>query len=249
MSNAARARMEPDRVIRSRYRGPNVPRWERLASALVGAGLVAMGVRRGRLGGAALAALGSALIVRGATGRCPVYRMRALRKGVEVRRAITIDCSPSEVYELWRDLRNLPRFMAHVQSVDIDAQGISTWTITEGPATLTWRAEITEDTPNRRLRWRSLPGGDLDHEGTLDLHEAPGGRGTVVDLRLLYRPPGGAATAGLLAGLVRHFPRIQLGEELARLRMLIETGELATGASHPAELHDAKLFTAREVQP
>jgi uncharacterized membrane protein len=175
--------------------------------------------------------------------------MRALRKGVELRRAITIECSPSEVYELWRDLRNLPRFMAHVQSVDVDAQDISTWTITQGPATLTWRAEITEDTPNRRLRWRSLPGGDLDHEGTLDLHEAPGGRGTVVDLRLLYRPPGGAATAGLFAGLLRHFPRIELGEELSRLRMLIETGELATGASHPAELQDTKLFTAREVHP
>jgi hypothetical protein len=47
--------------------------------------------------------------------------------------------------------------------------------------------------------------------------------------------------------VLRHLPRIQLGEELARLRMLLETGELATGASHPAELTDAKLFTAREV--
>lgn len=240
--------MEEDRVIRSRYRGKNVPRWERLASALVGGGLVAAGVRRGSLAGTALAALGTALIVRGASGRCPAYRMRALRKGIEVRRAITIQCSPSEVYELWRDLRNLPRFMQHLQWIDVDPQGISTWTIKEGPATLTWRAEITEDTPNRRLRWRSLPGGDLDHEGVLDLHEAPGGRGTIVEVKLLYRPPGGAAAAGLFAGLVRHFPRIQLGEELARLRMLLETGELATGASHPAELTDAKLFSAREVR-
>lgn len=239
--------MEEDRVIRSRYRGKNVPRWERLASALVGSGLVAAGVKRGSLGGIALAALGSALIVRGASGRCPVYRMRAVRKGLEVRRAITIQCSPTEVYELWRDLRNLPRFMQHVQWVDVDAQGISTWTIKEGPTTLTWQAEITEDSPGRRLRWRSLPGGDIDCEGTLDLHEAPGGRGTVVEVNLLYRPPGGLAAAGVLAGLLRHLPRIQLGEELARLRMLLETGELATGASHPAELTDDKIYTAREV--
>lgn len=239
--------MDPDRVIRSRYRGKNVPRWERLASAIAGGTLVAVGLRRGSLGGIALASLGGALLVRGATGRCPAYRMRAVRKGLEIRRAITIQCSPGEVYELWRDLRNLPRFMQHVRWIDVDDQGISTWTITEGPATLTWRAEVTEDTPGRRLRWRSLPGGDVDHDGTLDLHEAPGGRGTIVELRLLYRPPGGLAVRGMFGGLLRHLARIELGEELARLRMLLETGELATGASHPAELTDAKAYSAREV--
>jgi uncharacterized membrane protein len=207
-------------TIRSRYRGINVPRGERIASVVAGGVLAAVAVNKRSL---LLGALGAALIVRGASGRCPAYRLRATRKGISVHRAITIQASPLEVYQLWRDFRNLPRFMQHVSEVDVDADGISTWRIREAGVTLGWRAEITEDTPGRRLRWRSLPGGDLAHEGTLDLYEAPGGRGTVVEVRIVYRSPAAFA--------LRSLPRIELAEDLARLRMLLETGELATGAS------------------
>jgi uncharacterized membrane protein len=126
--------------------------------------------------------------------------------------------------------------MAHVKSVELEPGGISHWTVDEGGRELTWRAEIIEEEPGRRLRWRSLPGGDLDHEGILDLHEAPGDRGTVVEVRLRYRPPGGVVVSGMLSGLLRELPGLQLAEELARLRMLVETGELATGMRRPAEV-------------
>lgn len=134
-----------------------------------------------------LGALGAALIVRGATGRCPIYRWRATRKGISVHRAITIQCAPSEVYRLWRD--------AYVHE-----------------------AEILEDMPGQRLRWRVH-----DHEGTLELAEAAGGRGTVVEVHIVYHQPA--------AFLLRDLPRLELGEMLAQLRMLLETGEVATSAS------------------
>ncbi len=222
--------------IRSQLVGVNVPFGERIASVAVGGVLAALGLRRKSLGGALLVGLGGALVVRGASGRCPFYRMRAVRKGIEVRRSVTVQASPHEVYELWRDLRNLPRFMAHVKSVELEPGGVSAWTIDEGGRQLSWRAEIVEEEPGRRLRWRSLPGGDLHHEGILDLHEAPGDRGTIVEVRLRYRPPGGVVVAGMLSGLLREVPGLQLAEELARLRMLIETGELATGMRRPAEV-------------
>lgn len=219
-----------DRVIRSRLVGVNIPRGERVASVAIGSVLATLGLRRRSLAGYLLAAVGGGLVVRGVTGRSALYRMRALRKGIEVRRAITVQASPREVYDLWRDLRNLPRFMEHVASVELEPRGISRWTIEENGKRLEWRAEIVEDRPGRRLRWRSLPGGDLFNEGTLDLIEAPGDRGTIVDVRIRYRPPGGLFVSGLLSGVLRTLPGIQLAEELARLRMLLETGELATGA-------------------
>ena len=246
--------MEKDRVIRSRIVGINVPRWERIASVIAGAGLAGLGASRfvakdrGIASGSLLAALGGALLVRGATGRCGVYRMRAVKKGVEVRRSVTIQCSPQEVYELWRDLRNLPRFMEHVKSVEVLSSTLSRWRVEEGPKVLEWEAEITEDTPGRRLRWSSLPGGDIEHEGVLDIYEAPHGRGTVVEVRMRYVPPGGRFVMGMLNGVLRKLPGLQLTEELARLRMLLETGELATGARNPAELDAGeKVFTAMGV--
>jgi uncharacterized membrane protein len=249
--------MDQNRDIRSRIVGTNVPGWERIASVVLGAGLVGTGVariagvrmkERGILGGVVLGLAGVALLGRGISGRSGLYRMRSVRKGIEVRRAVTIQCSPQEVYELWRDLRNLPRFMEHVKSIEIESDRISRWRVAGGPKTLEWRAEITEDTPGRRLRWRSLPGGDIEHEGVVDVYEAPGGRGTVVEVRMRYRPPGGLVVMGMLNGILRKLPGLQLAEELARLRMLIETGELATAARNPRELAaDEKVYSALGV--
>jgi uncharacterized membrane protein len=246
--------MAINRDIRSRIVGTNVPGWERIASLLVGGGVAGLGIaklagigvkQRGIVSGALLSLLGAALVERGVTGRCGVYRMRSIRKGIEVRRAVTIQCTPLEVYELWRDLRNLPRFMHHVKSIEVVSDKISRWTVDEGPKTLEWQAEITEDTPGRRLRWSSLPGSDIEHEGVLDLYEAPGGRGTVVEVRMRYVPPGGLFVMGMLSGVLRKLPGLQLAEELARLRMLIETGELATGARNPSELEGKeKVYSA-----
>jgi len=228
--------MADERPVRNRLIGINVPRGERIASAVVGAALIGLGVRARSLAGALGVALGAALFALGASGRCPVFRARASKKGIEVRRAVTIQSDPHTLYLLWRDPRQLQLFMSHVDSVELCADNISQWTVREGPLELSWRAELVEDVPDRRLRWKSLPGGDLDHEGTIDLRPADGDRGTIVDVRIRYRPPGGAIVAGAFGGLLRELPGTQLEQELARMRMLVETGEIATSARRPADV-------------
>jgi hypothetical protein len=52
----------------------NVGEFERSASVLAGAALACLGSWRGTLGGAALIFLGGALVYRGVSGRCPLYR-------------------------------------------------------------------------------------------------------------------------------------------------------------------------------
>jgi uncharacterized membrane protein len=200
-----------ERVIRSRLVGINVPTAERIASVAIGSAFAFVGVRRRDIAGFVLAAIGGALVARGVTGRCGLYRMRAARKGIEVRRAVTVQASPGEVYELWREMRG---------SVD-----------------------VLEDAPARRLRWRSLPGDELRFEGTLDLIEAIGDRGTIVDVRILYRPRGGLVVSGMLGNYLRKLHGIELAEELARMRMVLETGELATGAM------TARDAIAEELRP
>ena len=175
--------------------GPNVPRWERIASVIVGGALTAIGIRRR----SPLALLGAALVARGATGRCPLLRMRAVRKGIEVRRSVTVQSSPAEVYDLWRTFAD------------------------------EWGVELLEATPGRRLRWRVADGKDR-HEGILDLREAVGDRGTIVDVRLRFHPRGGTIVAGTVGSVLRTTKGVRLANELARMRMWLETGELAQGA-------------------
>lgn len=216
--------------IRTRAVGVNVPPLERVATALAGAGLVGLGLRLRRPRSTLVAALGTLALVRAATGRCPAYRARAIQKGIHVRRVVTVQASPREVYALWRDLRNLPRFMEHVEAVEVDADGISLWTIRpRAGKRLQFRARITEDSPGHRLRWETLPGGDLEHAGALELRAAPGDRGTEVEIKLHYLPRGGLLVASSLYTLLRRLARTQIGIELARLRQLLETGEIATG--------------------
>lgn len=235
--------MPEDPHIRSRLVGVNIPAGERVVTALLGGAAITHGLRSRSLRGLALAGIGTLAVARAATGRCPFYRARAVRRGIHVRRAITIQATPHEIYTLWRDLRNLPRFMQHVSSVTVDGD-VSTWVVNSAGRQLTWRAAIVEDTPDRRLRWRSLPGGDIRHEGALDLRPAPADRGTVVELKLHYFPPGGLLVASALYGFLRQITALQIAGELARLQQLVETGEITIAARRLDALAEDNKFVA-----
>lgn len=100
-------------------------------------------------------------------------------------------------------------------------------------ATAEWDAEITEDEPNRRLAWRSLPGAQVDNAGEVRFEPAPGGRGTLVTAEMQYRPPAGAVGA-TIARLLGSSPERLVGEDLRVFKQLMETGEIATTEGQPA---------------
>lgn len=154
--------------------------------------------------------------------------------GVEAHATITIDAPARELYDRWRRLEHLPAILAHVQAVVEHDPRRSTWTV-EGPLgkRLQWDAEITVDEPGRRIAWRSLLGGDVDQEGEVTFRPAPGDRGTVVTVHMRYGPPGGKLGAAV-AGLFGREPRQELREDLRRLKMFVETGEIATTLGQPA---------------
>lgn len=145
-------------------------------------------------------------------------------RGVE--KAMTINRSPEEVYQAWRDFSNLPRFMLHLESVQVMGDGRSRWKA-KAPAgrTVEWDAEITEDRPNEVIAWRSLPGADVQNSGTVRFNPAPGGRGTEVRVKLQYDPPAGVVGA-TVAKLFGEEPNQQLREDLYRFKQVLETGEV-----------------------
>ena len=236
-------------TVRSRIVGVNIPTSERIATGLAGAAAILIGAHRRSLGGLIAAGLGTVAIARAITGRCPAYRARAARKGIHVRRVVTIQATPEQIYDLWRDLSNLPKFMSHVKSVTDEGNNVSRWVVEVGGKQLDWRAEIVEDTPNRRLRWKSLDG-DISHEGELDIREGSGDRGTEVEVKMHYFPPGGLLVAGAFYGFLRKLAKVDIGTELVRLRQLLETGEIATGARRMSSLDDDdKALSAAHVAP
>jgi uncharacterized membrane protein len=162
-------------------------------------------------------------------------------QGIRVRKAITINRSPEEVYGFWRNLENLPRFMVHLESVRELDQRLSYWRV-HAPlgTTVEWTAEIVEDRPNELISWRSLPDSRVPNSGIVRFTPAPGDRGTEIQLEISYDPPAGALGA-TIAKLLGQEPSQHVDGDLRRFKQVMETGEVVhSDASIHRGLHPAR---------
>lgn len=156
------------------------------------------------------------------------------RREIRVEKVVAIDRAPYELYEYWRQLENLPRFMRHLESVRQTGQNRSHWRA-KGPAgtSVEWEAEIVDDRPGELISWRSLPGADIDNSGSVRFERAPGGRGTFVRVKMQYNPPGGFFGASI-AKLLGEEPDIQVQRDLYRFKQVMETGQVVSTDGQPA---------------
>jgi uncharacterized membrane protein len=96
--------------------------------------------------------------------------------GIKLKRAVTINCPPGQLYDFWSNLTNLSKLCDNVLSVEVLDARRSSWTLkAPGGFTLEWDAEITVDRPNEMIGWRSLQEADLDNAGYVRFEPAPGG--------------------------------------------------------------------------
>lgn len=227
----------------------NVAQPERWLSVIAGSALAAYGLKRRSLSGLALAAAGGALVFRGATGHCHVYGALGLStagehqgqqvsvpygRGTQVEKTMTINAPPDQIYKFWRNFANLPQFMENLESVQVIDEKRSRW-VADGPAGVKadWEAEIINEIPNELIGWRSIEGSRVDNAGSVHFTPADGGRGTEVKVVLRYDPPAGKLGAAV-ARIFGEDPAWQVQEDLRRLKMLMETGEIATIIDQPS---------------
>jgi uncharacterized membrane protein len=176
--------------------------------------------------------------------------------GIQVTEAITINRPRNAVYGFWHNFENLPRFMAHLESVEVTGEGRSHWKA-KAPAgtSVEWDAEITEDRPNELIAWRALPDAEIPNSGSVRFSDAPGNRGTEVRVDLQYQPPGGKL-GSWVAKLFGEEPAQQVKGDLRRFKQVMEIGEIVhSDASihsgpHPAyppeDLADVELLGNRQ---
>jgi len=222
----------------------NVNDPERWVSVVFGSALAGYGLKKRSIGGFVLSAIGGALVWRGATGSCPVYAglgISSVRddddgrqvsvpygKGVRVEKSVTVNATPEQLYTFWRNFENLPRFMHNLESVQVHDTKRSRW-VAKGPAgkSVDWEAEIINEIPNELIGWRSIDGSEVDNAGSVHFKPATGNRGTEVKVILRYDPPAGKFGARI-SKLLGEDPASNVQEDLRRLKMLVETGEIAT---------------------
>src|SRR4051794_5724058 len=210
--------------------------WSRVGGDVLDLASLASAARREdadqqRLGGAAAAVIGVAALdvicARQLSARHSDGSTRARRaEGIQVERVTTVSRPIKDVYRFWKNFENFPRFMRHLESVQVTGDRRSRWCAT-GPAgtRVEWDAETIRDDENEWIAWRSLEGSDVQNSGSVRFTAAPGARGTEVRVQLQYSPPGGALGRSV-AWLFGEEPDQQVHEDLHRFKQLLETGEI-----------------------
>lgn len=147
---------------------------------------------------------------------------------VRVVRAVTVARPAGELYDFWRKMENLARFMTGVEaSRPAGDRRYRFTTVTSDGRRIDWDAEILEEAEGRSLSWASVPDAEVSSWGSVRFVPAPGGRGTEVILDLRFEPPASTRVSEWFWNLFGSDPGGEVQQSLRRFQQLIETGEIA----------------------
>ena len=143
--------------------------------------------------------------------------MSHISETIEVRVPVRV------AYDQWTQFEQFPRFMESIDRViQLDDRTLD-WTATIAGQVKHWRAEITEQEPDRVIAWRSIDGARND--GSIRF-EAAGEGTTRLALELDVDPEGPIETAGDAFGFVARRAKA----DLERFKAFIEDHGHETGA-------------------
>ena len=138
-------------------------------------------------------------------------------------------------YDQWTQFEDFPKFMEGVESVkQLDDKTLH-WTASVAGQKKDWTAEIVDQTPDKRIAWKSTDG--AENAGAVTF--APAGNGdTQVTLRIDAEPEGPIETAGDALGFLER----RVHGDLERFKEHVER-DGGNGKAWRGEIH------GDEVQP
>lgn len=175
------------------------------------------------VGAALVGAIAGAAIPFMLSGRSNGYSSRERREDTNVEESVTINRSPRELYDFWRDFTNLPRFMDNIKSVEKLDEKRSHWVI-KAPAgtSVEFDSRVVDDVPGKLIAWESEEGASVPNRGRVEFLDGPSGS-TTVRTTISYDPPAGVA-GKMVAKLFQREPATQARQDLRRLKELMEAG-------------------------
>ncbi|MDQ2966475.1 MAG: SRPBCC family protein [Chloroflexota bacterium] len=141
----------------------------------------------------------------------------------KITKSIEVDVPVTTAYNQWTQFEEFPRFMEGVKSVrQLDDKTLE-WTAEIAGVARSWRAEIVDQTADRRVSWRSTSG--TRNNGVVTF-EPLGDKRTRVTVEMDVDPEGLVENIGDALGILDR--RIQ--GDLERFQEFIEARGRETGA-------------------
>ena len=143
----------------------------------------------------------------------------------KIEASVTIRRALREVFDFYRDFRNLTAFLGDVVSIEPIDANTSRW-IVQAPLKMAvrWTVQITEEVPGKIIRYETV-----SHPArriAWDIHFAPGSRPGETVVREVMHAPFGALGLELLA-LIGKPAAAEVAANLQRLKQLLETGRVS----------------------
>ena len=140
-----------------------------------------------------------------------------------IEQSVEVEVPVRTAYNQWTQFEEFPRFMEGVESVrQLDDTHLH-WIAEVAGVRREWNAEITEQTPDQRIAWRSVDG--APNAGVVTFHSLGDGR-TRVMLQLEHEPEGITEKVGDMIGVLR----MRTKGDLERFKEFIESRGASTGA-------------------
>ncbi len=142
--------------------------------------------------------------------------------------SVVVEAPVERVYDYWRTLENLPRFMTNVEEVRPVGPGRTHWRI-KGPlgAKMEFDAETTQDEENNRIAWNSVDG-NVETSGEVRFQEVGAGR-TRVEVTMQYWDLPGGKIGEVGSRLVAN-PQVMVDQDLRNFKDILE------GTATPEEI-------------
>jgi uncharacterized membrane protein len=153
---------------------------------------------------------------------------------------IEVDVPVSTAYAQWTQFETFPEFMEGVKSVVQQDDKTLTWTADVAGQRKVWTAEITDQTPDTRIAWKSTSG--ADNAGAVMFESTPEGN-TRITLKLDADPEGVVETVGANLGFLER----RVKGDLERFKEFIEARQRPTG-EWTGEIHGDEVVEAAESE-
>ena len=139
-----------------------------------------------------------------------------------IQKDIVVDVPVSSAYDQWTQFESFPQFMDGVKEVvQLDEKTLR-WRANVGTKEEEWEAQITEQTPDKVIAWRSTTG--APNAGVVRFD--PDGDRTRVSLEISYEPRDAAEKVGDALGVLER----RVDGDLKRFKEFIEKRQAPTGA-------------------
>jgi uncharacterized membrane protein len=147
--------------------------------------------------------------------------------------SIDVDAPLRTVYDQWTQFEEFPQFMDGVTRVtQLDDRTLE-WTASVAGREKVWKAQITDQTLDTRVAWKSVEG--AENAGAVLFQEIDPGR-TRVTLKMDADPDGLVETVGANLGFLER----RVKGDLERFKEYIESRGAASGAWR-GEIHGDRI--------